>query len=48
MELFIKDSFLELNTKNYGNSISVLTIAYVTPFAKRFRRYKILTNRRRC
>jgi hypothetical protein len=43
MELFLKDFVLELNTKNLGNSLSVLTINHTTLSARRFRSYKILT-----
>jgi hypothetical protein len=43
MELFPKDSVLELTTTKLGNSLSFLTITYMTPFSKRFRSYGILT-----
>jgi hypothetical protein len=43
MELFPKDSVLELNTKKLGNSPSFLTITHTTLSAKRFRSYGILT-----
>jgi hypothetical protein len=42
MELFPKDSVLELNTKNMGNSPSFLTITHMIMSAKRFRCYRIL------
>jgi hypothetical protein len=37
MELFPKKFVLELNTKNFGNSTSFLTITYMTLSAKRFK-----------
>jgi hypothetical protein len=43
MELFLKDSVAELNTKKLGNSPSFLTITQTTLFAKLFRSYGILT-----
>jgi hypothetical protein len=43
LELFSKNSVLELNTTKLGNSPSFLTITHMTPFAKRFRSYRILT-----
>jgi hypothetical protein len=43
MELFQNEFVLELNTKNLGNSTSILTITQMTLSAKRFRRYRILT-----
>jgi hypothetical protein len=43
MELFPKESVLELNTKNLGNSASFLTVCRTTLSAKRFRKYGILT-----
>jgi hypothetical protein len=43
MELFIKDSLLELNTKKLGNSPIFLTITCMTLSAKWFRSYRILT-----
>jgi hypothetical protein len=43
MELFPKESVLELNTKNLGNSASFLTVCRTTISAKRFRKYGILT-----
>jgi hypothetical protein len=43
MELFQKNFVLELNTKNLGNSISILTITYMTLSTKRFISYGILT-----
>jgi hypothetical protein len=43
MELFRKEFVLELNTKNLGNSTIFLTITHTTLFAKRFRKYRILT-----
>jgi hypothetical protein len=42
MELFLKDSVAELNTKKLGNSPSFLTITQTTLFAKLFRSYGIL------
>jgi hypothetical protein len=42
MELFPKDSVLELNNKNLRNSSSFLTITHTTLSAKRFRSCKIL------
>jgi hypothetical protein len=42
MELFPKDSVLELNTTKLGNSPSFLTITETTLFAKQFRSYRIL------
>jgi hypothetical protein len=39
MELFPKDSILELNTKELRNSLSFLTITHTTLFAKRFGSY---------
>jgi hypothetical protein len=42
-ELFLKDSIMELNTKNLGNSPRFLTITHTTLSAKRFRSYRILT-----
>jgi hypothetical protein len=42
-ELFHREFVLELNTKNMGNSPSVLTITHTTLSAKRFRRYGIST-----
>jgi hypothetical protein len=42
-ELFPKDSVLELNTKNMGNSPSFLTITHTTLSARQFRSYEILT-----
>jgi hypothetical protein len=41
-ELVQMDSVLELNTKNLGNSPSILTITPTTLSAKRFRSYRIL------
>jgi hypothetical protein len=41
MELFPKKFVLELNTKNFGNSTSFLTITYMTLSAKRFKKYGI-------
>jgi hypothetical protein len=41
--MFPKELVLELNTKNLGNSTSILTITHTTLSAKRFRRYRILT-----
>jgi hypothetical protein len=43
IELFPKDSVLELKTTKLDNSPSFLTITHMTPFAKRFRSYGILT-----
>jgi hypothetical protein len=43
MELFLKEFVLELNTKNLGNSTSLLTTMQMTPSAKRFRENGILT-----
>jgi hypothetical protein len=43
MEMFPKKLVLELNTKNLGNSTSILTITHTTLSAKRFRQYRILT-----
>jgi hypothetical protein len=43
MELFPKDSIAELNTKNFGNCPSFLTITHTTLSAKQFRCYRILT-----
>jgi hypothetical protein len=43
MELFPKDSVLELNTKNLGNSSSFLNITRMTLSTKPFRSYGILT-----
>jgi hypothetical protein len=43
MELFPKDSVLELNTKNLGNSLIFLSNTHTTLSAKRFRSYGILT-----
>jgi hypothetical protein len=43
MELFPKDSILELNTKKLGNCPSFLTITHMTLSAKWFRIYGILT-----
>jgi hypothetical protein len=43
MELFPKDSVLELNTKNLRNSPLFLTITHTTLSTKRFRSYGILT-----
>jgi hypothetical protein len=43
MELFPKEFIPELNTKTLGNSTSFLIITHTTLFAKRFRRYGILT-----
>jgi hypothetical protein len=43
MELFPKDSVLELNTTTLGHSLRFLTITHTTLFAKRFRSYGILT-----
>jgi hypothetical protein len=42
-ELFPKDSIMELDTKNLGNSARFLTITHTTLSAKRFRSYRILT-----
>jgi hypothetical protein len=42
MELFLKDSVPELNTKRLSNSPSFLTIMHTTLFAKRFGSYRIL------
>jgi hypothetical protein len=42
MELFSKDSVLELNTTKLDNSPNFLTITHMTPFAKWFRSYRIL------
>jgi hypothetical protein len=42
MELFPKDSILELNTKNLGNSPSFLTFTHTTLSARWFRSYGIL------
>jgi hypothetical protein len=42
MELFPKDSVLEMNTKTLGNSPSFLTIIHMILFAKQFRSYGIL------
>jgi hypothetical protein len=42
MELFPKDSILDLNTKNMGNSPSFLTITHTTLSAKWFKSYVIL------
>jgi hypothetical protein len=42
MELFPKDSILELNTKNLGNSPSFLTFTHMTLSARWFRSYGIL------
>jgi hypothetical protein len=44
MELFPKGFVPELNTKTLGNSTSFLTITHMTLSAKRFRKYRILTN----
>jgi hypothetical protein len=41
MELFLKDSILELNTTKLGNSPRFLTITHTTLFAKWFRSYGI-------
>jgi hypothetical protein len=41
-ELFPKEFVLELNTKNFGNSTSFLTITHTTLSARRFRKYGIL------
>jgi hypothetical protein len=41
--MFPKDSVLELNTKNLGNSPSFPTITHTTLSAKLFRSYGILT-----
>jgi hypothetical protein len=43
MEQFSYDSVLELNTKKLGNSHNFLTNTHMTPYAKRFRSYRILT-----
>jgi hypothetical protein len=43
MELVSKDFVLELNTKNLGNSTSLITITHITLSAKRFISYGILT-----
>jgi hypothetical protein len=43
MELLPKDFVPELNTKNLGNSTSILTITHMTMSAKRFISYGILT-----
>jgi hypothetical protein len=43
MELFSRDSVPELNTKKFGNSLSILSITHMTLFTKRFRSYGILT-----
>jgi hypothetical protein len=43
MELIPEEFVLELNTKNLGNSASILTITHMTLSAKRFRKYGILT-----
>jgi hypothetical protein len=40
--MFPKDSVLELNTKNLGNSPRFLTLTHTTLSAKRFRSYRIL------
>jgi hypothetical protein len=42
MELLPKDSVLELNTKNLGNSPFFLAITHMTRSTKRFRMYGIL------
>jgi hypothetical protein len=42
MELFPKDTVLELTTKNLGNSPSFLTITHNALSTKRFRSYRIL------
>jgi hypothetical protein len=42
MELFPRDTVLELNTKKLGNSPRFLTITRMTLSAKRFRSYGIL------
>jgi hypothetical protein len=43
MELFPKDYVLELNNTKLGNCPSFPSITHMTPFAKRFRSYRILT-----
>jgi hypothetical protein len=43
MELFPKDTILELNTTKLGKSPIFLTITHMIPFAKWFRSYGILT-----
>jgi hypothetical protein len=43
MKLLPKDFVPELNTKNLGNSTSILTITHMTMSAKRFISYGILT-----
>jgi hypothetical protein len=43
MELLLKDSIPELNTKNMGNSTSFLTITHMTMSARQFISYGILT-----
>jgi hypothetical protein len=42
MEQLGYDSVLELNTRNLGNSLNLLTITHTTLSAKRFRSYGIL------
>jgi hypothetical protein len=43
MELLLKDSIPEFNTKNMGNSTSILTITHMTMSARQFISYGILT-----
>jgi hypothetical protein len=43
MELFPKDFVPELNIKKLDSSPGFLTITHMTPFAKQFRNYGILT-----
>jgi hypothetical protein len=43
MEMFPKEFVLELNTKNMGNSTSILTITHTTLSAKWFSTCRILT-----
>jgi hypothetical protein len=42
MRLICYDSVLELNTKNFGNSLIFLSVTQVTLFTERFRSYRIL------
>jgi hypothetical protein len=42
MEQLRPDSVLELNGKNFGNSLSLPSVTQTTPFAQRFKSYEIL------